>query len=235
MENFTINLPKHVAIIMDGNGRWARSHLLSKGFAHKKGAEVAIEITKHAKKIGVEYLTLYAFSSENWQRSEEEVTCLMDLFKYRLENNFEELIKDEIRVRFIGNRSKLSEDIRRLMERLENNSKQFKFTLIIAISYGSKDEIRQAAFDFAKNIQKNGIDPDSIDKGYFDRFFPTADIPDPDLLIRSGNEKRLSNFLLWQLSYTELYFIDKEWPSFSTTDLDLAIQEYNKRNRKYGK
>ncbi|WP_039456846.1 isoprenyl transferase [Candidatus Jidaibacter acanthamoebae] len=227
--------PKHIAIIMDGNGKWAKAKLLPKNLGHKKGAEAAEKIIKACRKMGVEYLTLYAFSSENWQRPEEEVKYLMNLLKDYLINNISKFIKEGIKVKFIGERTNLSTKIQELIDKAEKESMNNTFTLIIALSYGGRDEIRQAALNFAHYIQQENKNIKEIAKEEFDQFLYTNNIPDPDLLIRTGGEYRISNFLLWQLSYSELYFTDKLWPDFGEKELSEAINDYNKRTRRYGR
>jgi undecaprenyl diphosphate synthase len=225
-------VPKHVAIIMDGNGRWARSRSLPKAAGHKKGAEVSEMVVRHLKKLGVEYVTLYAFSSENWSRPEEEVQQLMDLFRNYLQKDAKRLIEEGIRLRFIGERHRLSPEIQRLMQEVEEKSAKHPFTLVLAISYGSRDEIRSTALELAKRALASGQEPVAED---FDKLMIASGVPDPDLLIRTSGEKRLSNFLLWQLAYAELYFADKFWPDITAADIDAAIADYCKRERRYGK
>jgi undecaprenyl diphosphate synthase len=224
-----IKIPKHIAIIMDGNGRWAKSKVLPKAAGHKKGAQVANEVVKYCKSFGVEYLTLYAFSSENWHRPKEEVDDLMNLLRSYLKKDINELIKEDVRIRFIGNREVIAPDIVELMVKTEELSKNNKFNLILAISYGSRDEIRNAALNFAKNFNKDSKLED------FDEYLYTKDIPDPDLLIRTSGEYRISNFLLWQLAYAELYFADVLWPAFGKEELIKAIESYSMRDRRFGK
>lgn len=230
-------LPQHIAIIMDGNGRWAQKRLLPKELGHKKGADTAIEIAKIAKQMGIKYLTLYTFSTENWQRDPQEVQYLLNLLKSKLRDNLEELLAERIRIKFIGDLSRFHEELRTLMHTAEEKSQQHNSntTLMIAVSYSSKDEIRHAACSFAQHIVKEGLEINNLDSNAFDQFFPNAAIPDPDLLIRTSGEKRLSNFMLWQLSYTELYFIDTLWPDFTEKDLREAIIDFNRRERRYGK
>ncbi len=219
-----ISVPNHIAIIMDGNRRWADKMLFPYKLGHQKGANVAKKIAIAAKKIGVKYLTLYAFSSENWQRPKGEVDDLMDLLKKYLSKNTKDLIKHEMKIKFIGARDVLDDAIVDLMDDIESQSMHYDFTLSIAISYGARDEIKEAAKKYAKESFN----------GSFDSFLYTAGTPDPDLLIRSGGDMRLSNFLLWQIAYTELIFSPKLWPDFSERDLSDAVEEYSKRKRKFG-
>ncbi len=226
------HVPNHIAIIMDGNGKWAKSRFLPKNMGHRKGVEAAEKIIKACQKLRVKYLTLYAFSSENWHREKEEVNYLMELLKDYLNNNIPKLIEQGIKVKFIGERDKLSQEIRDLMANAEEKSNDNDFTLVVAISYGGRDEIRQAALNFAKAIL---TEKSNLNKEDFDKYLYTYGIPDPDLLIRTGGEIRISNFLLWQLSYSELYFTDRLWPEFTEKDLIEAIDDYQKRVRKFGR
>ena len=229
---------KHIAIIMDGNGRWAKQRLLPKIIGHKNGVKSVEKIIESAQKLGIQYLTLYAFSSENWSRPQDEVNDLMSLFKHYLTTKAHKIIENGIRIIFIGNRSKISIDIVLLMEEIEEASKINQFTLIIAFSYGGRDEIREAALHmshFLISQKHNQNDIKNIEPNFFDQFINIHNIPDPDLLIRTGGDFRISNFLLWQLAYTELYFTNKLWPDFGHDDLLSAIYEFNSRERRYGK
>ncbi|MDF3048251.1 MAG: undecaprenyl diphosphate synthase [Candidatus Midichloriaceae bacterium] len=225
-----MKIPEHIAIIMDGNGRWASRLILPKKAGHKKGAQVAKQIVIDCKKLGVKYLTLYTFSSENWCRPKDEVADLMNLLREYLSSSAQELIKQDVRIRFIGRRSILDADIQELMYKVEEESKHHAFTLVLAINYGSHDELRDAAMEFANYKQQN---PDATAND-FEKFLYTKDIPNPDLLIRTGGELRISNFLLWQLAYTELYFTDTMWPEFSEKDLINAVEDFSSRERRYG-
>ncbi|WHQ46922.1 MAG: polyprenyl diphosphate synthase [Candidatus Midichloria sp.] len=226
-------IPNHIAIIMDGNGRWAKQRMIPKKLGHRQGMVAAEKIVEECKKIGVSYLTLYAFSLENWLRREEEVNDLMHLLRDYLNNRISELVESGIRLIFIGNRKLLPTDIQQKMLEVEDISKQNNFTLIMAISYGARDEIRRAAYNMADYILRNKISkvPDDM----FERFINPFNIPTPDLLIRTSGEQRLSNFLLWQLAYSELYFIEKLWPDFDKNDLIKAIEDFTSRERRYGK
>lgn len=232
-----MGIPKHIAIIMDGNGRWSANRGLPKTMGHRAGAETAEIICRHCKKLGIQYLTLYAFSSENWGRPKLEVTALMNLLREYLREKAPKLADEGIRLLFIGDHQKLDNDIIAMMQELQVRSAANKFTLVMAISYGSRDEIRAAAhamlLDYATKLRT----VDSAQPEEFDRYLQTVKlgIPDPDLLVRTSGEQRLSNFLLWQLAYAELYFAEKAWPDFTEKDLELAIEEYNKRERRYGK
>jgi len=229
-----LNIPKHIAIIMDGNGKWARSKLLPKNVGHKKGAAAAEKMIKACKELGVEFLTLYAFSTENWNRPKEEVDNLISLFRQYIKEKMPQLVEQNIKVQFIGSRDRLPVDIQASMQHMEMISINNPFTLIMAVSYGSRDDIRTAALNFAKRLYDNDRNPTEADISSFDSFLSTYSIPDPDLLIRTGGEIRVSNFLLWELSYTELYFTPVLWPEFGQNDLIHAIKEYSRRERKYG-
>ena len=227
---------EHIAIIMDGNGRWATAKGLPRTAGHKKGAEVVIDISKAAKEFGIKYLTLYAFSTENWKRSKEEVDTLMGLLRQYLSHDFEELQKNNIRIRFIGERDMLAADIVEKMENLEaltqNNTSA---TLQIALSYGSRAEIVHAVKEIALKIKNGDMSVKNIDEQTISDMLYTKDIPDPDILIRTSGEQRLSNYLLWQLAYTELFFTSTPWPDFTKAELKNIIETYQNRERRYGK
>lgn len=227
---------RHVAIIMDGNGRWAKNKGLPRSMGHKKGAEVLKDITKAAAEKGIKYLTLYAFSTENWQRSEEEVSYLMTLLRQYLKNDLKEIIDNQVRICFIGERYMLDDDIQQMMSDLENKTREFdKLTLCIALSYGSRQEIVSATRKIANSIKNGDISVEDIDINLFSSMLYTKDIPDPDLLIRTSGEKRLSNYLLWQLAYSEFIFTDVLWPDFTPEHLQQMIDNYKTRERRYGK
>ena len=219
---------------MDGNGRWAREKKLPKIIGYQKGIESAQKIIESSKDLGIKYLTLYAFSLENWQRPKEEVVKLMDMFRGYLKKDIEKLIKKDIRIIFIGDRSKLDEDIKISMKEAEDKSLKNSFCLIIAMSYGAKNEITRAILELSEQYDKESLNKNNIEE-LFESVINPHRIPNPDLLIRTSGEKRLSNFLLWQVAYTELYFINKYWPDFIKQDLLDAIDDFNKRERKYGK
>lgn len=228
-------IPSHVAIIMDGNGRWARQHSLSRLEGHKKGSDVARNIVTAAAKLGVSYLTLYAFSSENWRRDSQEVSGLMALLKHYLENDAEDLHKEGVRLKVIGERDLLPNTILDLIEHVEDLTKSNKtITLQMAISYGSRAEIVHAAKALAEKVRDRRLDPEAITEQIFEQHLYTAGIPDPDLLIRTSGEQRISNYLLWQLAYTELVFVDKFWPEFTQEDFMDAILTYQNRERRFG-
>ena len=227
-------LPQHIAIIMDGNGRWAKEKHLQKIIGYQKGIESAQKIIESSKELGIKYLTLYAFSLENWQRPKDEVAKLMDMFRGYLKKDIEKLIKKDIRIIFIGDRSKLDEDIKNSMKEAEEKSLKNSFCLIIAMSYGAKNEIARAILKLSEQYDKESLNKNNIEE-LFESVINPHSIPNPDLLIRTSGEKRLSNFLLWQIAYTELYFINKNWPDFAKQDLLDAIDDFNRRERKYGK
>lgn len=226
----------HIAIIMDGNGRWAKKRGLPRSMGHKKGAEAVKEITKAAANLGVKYLTLYAFSTENWNRDSEEVESLMDLLRQYLKSDLKEVQENGVRIRFIGERLMLASDIVESMNRLEAETAQNdKMTLCLAISYGSRQEIVNAARKIAELAKRGDIQPEDVDVKMFSGMLYTQDIPDPDLLIRTSGEQRLSNYLLWQLAYAEFFFSDVLWPDFDERTLTDIIADFKSRERRYGK
>ena len=227
---------KHIAIIMDGNRRWAKKHGMPQSFGHKKGAENVVKITRAMKESGVKYLTLYAFSTENWQRSQEEVDTLMQLLRDYLDKEFNEIMDNNVRIIFIGERYMLSEDIRQKMANIEQESANNKdLTLCIALSYGSRQEILVAVKKAMMLVSDKKIKPEDMTLEKFSSLLYTADIPDPDILIRTSGEQRISNYLLWQLAYTELFFTDTLWPDFDKKELIDIIQKFSTRERRYGK
>ena len=227
--------PAHVAIIMDGNGRWAKARGLPRIAGHHQGAEAVRRTVKHCREIGVSHLTIYAFSSENWKRPSAEVDDLMGLLKLYLDRELEELGRAGVRLRFIGVRRRLPADIIALVERAEERTRNNAgLTLTVALNYGGRHEIVKAARRLAKDAIAERIDPEDIDEELFADALDTAGLPDPDLLIRTSGEQRVSNFLLWQLAYTELVFIPVMWPDFTKDDLEVAIDEFHRRERRYG-
>jgi undecaprenyl diphosphate synthase len=230
------NKLQHIAIIMDGNGRWASRQGLPRSMGHKKGAEVVKEITKAAAEKGIKYLTLYAFSTENWQRSKEEVSYLMTLLRQYLKNDLKEIKENKVRIRFIGERYMLDKDIQQSMADLEEETAEFnKMTLCIALSYGSRQEIISAVKKTAQLIKNGDISVEDVDINLFSSMLYTKDIPDPDLLIRTSGEQRISNYLLWQIAYSEFAFTDVLWPDFTPELLQQMIDNFNTRERRYGK
>lgn len=230
-----LKVPQHVAIIMDGNGRWAREQSLSRLEGHKRGSEVAREIVTAASRIGISYLTLYAFSSENWRRDPNEVSGLMTLLKHYLESEAEEFHKEGVKLRVIGERELLPNTILTLVEQVEELTKANKtITLQMAISYGSRAEILHAVKQIGQKIRDHRLDPEKITEQIFEDHLYTAGIPDPDLLIRTSGEQRISNYLLWQLAYTEFLFVDKYWPDFTQEDFMKTLMTYQNRERRFG-
>lgn len=232
----TPQTPKHIAIIMDGNGRWANRRGLPRTAGHKQGAEAARRVVKNAAEMGVEFVTLFGFSSENWSRPESEIKELMSLLRYYLRSETAELHKSGARLRVIGNRAELDDDIIQLIENAEDLTKDNdKITLVIALNYGGRHDILQAAQRLAEKAVAEGRAPDmKVIEKEFPGFLMTAGIPEPDLLIRTSGEQRISNFLLWQCAYSELVFTDTLWPDFDRQDLELAVQDFARRERRFG-
>ncbi|PCI51345.1 MAG: di-trans,poly-cis-decaprenylcistransferase [Alphaproteobacteria bacterium] len=227
--------PVHVAIIMDGNGRWAKKRMLPKVAGHKRGADVVRKCVEDSIDLGIKYLTLYAFSSENWNRPEDEVSDLMNLLQRYLTREVEDLHKKNIRLAFIGNRSRLSADIRQLLEDAEKKTRDnTRLCLTLALSYGGRAEIIDAVRELAGKVKTGDIEPSDISEDIFASHLHTSDIPDPDLIIRTSGEQRISNFLLWQMAYAEFVFLDVLWPDFNREVLEKAVQEYCCRDRRYG-
>ena len=232
----THNTCNHIAIIMDGNGRWAKKRGMPRTYGHKKGAENVVNITRAMKDSGVKYLTLYAFSTENWQRSEDEVQALMQLLNDYLDNEFQEIMKNDVKIVFIGERYMLSLPLQQKIKSVEDKSKNNKsLTLCIALSYGSRQEILSAVKKISKLVKNGDLSEDEISIETISSQLYTKDIPDPDILIRTSGEQRISNYLLWQIAYTELFFTKTHWPDFSKDELLKIIDEYNNRERRYGK
>ncbi len=230
------NKLQHIAIIMDGNGRWAKRKGMPRSIGHKKGAETVKEITRAAGDLGVKYLTLYAFSTENWNRSPEEVDTLMGLLREYLKSDLQELQEKNVRIRFIGERDMLAQDIIDAMNKLENDTvKNTAMTLCIALSYGSRQEIISAVKKVATLAKRGDISVSDIDIKMFSDMLYTKDIPDPDLVIRTSGEQRVSNYLLWQIAYAEFYFTETLWPDFDKKALENIIKDFNSRERRYGK
>ncbi|OEJ68125.1 di-trans,poly-cis-decaprenylcistransferase [Magnetovibrio blakemorei] len=228
-------LPVHVAIIMDGNGRWASARGLPRTEGHRRGAESVRTVIKAASRLGVRYLTLFGFSSENWKRPSGEVMDLMGLLRLYLRKELAELHKQGVRFRVIGDRSRLSVDIQDLIIVAEQRTRaNVGLNLVLALSYGGRAEIVNSARNMAERVKSGELDPENIDEDLFAKSLETADIPDPDLLIRTSGEQRLSNFLLWQTAYTELVFTDTLWPDFRTEEFELALSQYQSRDRRYG-
>ena len=223
---------KHIAIIMDGNRRWAKEKFLPSAMGHQKGVDSLRSTMRLFDKFGIKHLTVYAFSTENWSRKKEEVEFLMGLLAKTLLNELDEMHKENVQIRFLGNISGLSEELQKIVKNAEEKTKDNTgVNLNIAFNYGSRDEITNAV----KEIVKKGIKPEDITEETISNYLYTKDIPDPDLLIRTGGEKRISNYLLWQLAYSELYVTDAYWPEFDEEELTKAIVEFEHRNRRFGK
>lgn len=228
-------VPVHVCVIMDGNGRWASSRGLPRAEGHRRGADAARAVIKEAARLGVKYLTLFGFSSENWKRPSGEVTDLMGLLRLYLRKELAELHKQGVRFRVIGERARLPEDVQELIATAEKRTQDNTgLNLVIALSYGARVEILNAAKTLAQKVKLGLLEASDIDEGVFSAHLETADIPDPDLLIRTSGEQRLSNFLLWQCAYTEFVFTDVLWPDFGAQDLRDAIETFQSRERRYG-
>ena len=227
--------PRHVAVIMDGNGRWAKSRNLPRIAGHRKGAEAVRELVRSCTELNIPFVTIYAFSSENWKRSPAEVSDLMSLLRLYLQRNVSDLHKEGVRIRFIGDRDRLDNGIKIMIsgaESLTNDNQNL--TVSIAMNYGSRREIVLAVRRIAEDVRSGNLDPDQVDEESFASYLDTAEIPDPDLLIRTSGEQRLSNFLLWQSAYTELVFVPTLWPDFDRKALLEAIGEFQRRDRRYG-
>ena len=230
-----MKIPQHVAIILDGNGRWAKSKGMPRTYGHIEGAKTVEKICEEAWKMGIKYLTVYAFSTENWKRSKEEVDALMKLLRNYMKNCLKTAEKNDMVVRVIGDKTGLDDDIREKIDELEKASaNNGGLNFQIAINYGSRDEIVRSVRKVMEDVKAGKIEADQMDEAMFDSYLDTAGIPSPDLLIRTSGEQRLSNFLMWQLAYTEFYFTDVPWPAFSKEDLEKAIEKYNSRDRRFG-
>lgn len=229
-----MRVPNHIAIILDGNGRWAKKRGMPRSFGHVKGCENLEDICEVAKELGVKYLTVYAFSTENWKRSKEEVDGLMKLFRNYLKKCIKISQKNNMRVKVIGDITAFDSDIQESIEKLEDFSKDFTdLHFQIALNYGSRDEITRAVNRMLED-QKDGKLETPVSEDTISDYLDTAGIPDPDLMIRTSGELRLSNYLLWQLAYSEFYFTDVPWPDFKKEELVKAIEKYNERDRRYG-
>jgi undecaprenyl diphosphate synthase len=232
----TDKLPSHIAIIMDGNGRWARQRGMDRIFGHQQGVNALREIIEAAAELKIRYLTLYAFSTENWGRPGDEVSALMEIMVQSLNNETDTLIKNNIRLIAIGDTKRLADDVRRrLMETIHLTSKATGLNLIVAMSYSSRWEITEAVKKLSAEIISGVVDRDSVNESNFEKYLTTYGIPDPELLIRTSGEIRISNFLLWQIAYTELYFTETLWPDFSKEEFYKAIIDFQKRERRFGK
>lgn len=230
-----MNVPQHVAIILDGNGRWAKSKGMPRNYGHAQGSKNVERICEEAWRLGIKYLTVYAFSTENWNRPQDEVDALMNLLRRYMKTCLTTASKNDMKVRVIGDITRLDEDIRsRILELEEATKNNGGLNFQIAINYGSRDELVRGIRRLAQDCVDNKQDPAEITEAVIERYLDTHGIPDPDLLIRTSGELRLSNYLLWQLAYAEFYFTDVPWPDFSKEELEKAIEQYNSRDRRYG-
>ena len=230
-----MNIPNHVAIILDGNGRWAKSKGMPRNYGHVQGAKNVEVICEEAYRMGISYLTVYAFSTENWNRPQDEVDALMKLLRNYMKTCLKTAAKNNMCVRVIGDKTRLDEDIRKRIDELEKaTAENTGLHFQIALNYGGRDEIRRAAIRIAGLVKDGKLEADEITEELISAHLDTAGIPDPDLLIRTCNEERISNFLLWQLAYTEFYFTPVAWPDFTKAELEKAVEAYNHRDRKYG-
>ena len=228
-------VPRHVAIILDGNGRWAKAKGMPRTYGHVKGCDNLEKICTVAKELGIKYLTVYAFSTENWKRSREEVDGLMKLFRNYMKKCIKISRDNKMRVRVIGDPRAFDQDLQDRIRELEEYSGQFdELHFQIALNYGSRDEITRAVRHMAEDVKKGTLSPEDITEDTISGYLDTRGLPDPDLLIRISGEERLSNFLMWQLAYTEFYFTDVAWPDFDKAEFVKAIEKYNKRDRRYG-
>lgn len=228
-------VPKHIAIIMDGNGRWAKSKGLPRSAGHVKGAANIETIARAMKKRGIKYLTIYAFSTENWIRPKDEVDKLMELLEEYLTKAYKNAEKNKMRLKVIGRRDNLNENLQKRIEETEEVTSVYDdLVLQVAFNYGSRDEIVRATKAISNDVVSGKLNTDDISEETISSYLDTKDVPDPDLLIRTSGEERLSNYLLWQLAYSEFYFSEVPWPAFSVKHLDEAIEEFNNRNRRYG-
>lgn len=236
MDISTLKIPTHVSIIMDGNGRWAKSKGKPRTFGHKRGAEVVMDICEDADDLGIKYLTIYAFSTENWSRPANEVKTLMLLFDKYLKICYDKAMKNNMRVRIIGDKQALSPTLQQSIHMLEQDTAQFTgFNLQIAINYGSRNEMLRAMKRLVQDYDEKKFSLEDIDESLYSSYLDTADIPDPDLMIRTSGEQRLSNYLMWQHAYSEFYFTDVPWPDFNKAELVKALEAYTNRDRRYGK
>ena len=230
-----MKIPQHVAIILDGNGRWAKSKGMPRNYGHTMGAKNVEVICKAAHDMGISYLTLYAFSTENWKRSQEEVSGIMTLLGRYLEEALRDMEKNRVHFVFFGDLSRLSPELQELCRNAEARSREYHEVQVnFCLNYGGRDEILRAARRFAQAVANGEQEPDQLDESLFSRYLYSAGVPDPELIIRPSGEKRTSNFLLWQSAYSEYVFQDVLWPDYSPRDLDAAIAEFHRRNRRFG-
>ena len=230
-----MKIPAHIAIILDGNGRWAKAKGMPRNYGHAQGSKNVERICEEAYRMGVKYLTVYAFSTENWNRPKDEVDALMKLLRNYMKTCLKTAAKNDMKVRVIGDKTGLDEDIRNRIAELEEATKDNGgLNFQIALNYGSRDEIVRAVRRVSEDVKEGKVKPEDIDEKMFETYLDTHGIPDPDLMIRTSGELRLSNYLLWQLAYTEFYFTDIPWPDFTKVELSKAIEQYNRRDRRYG-
>lgn len=230
-----MKIPAHIAIILDGNGRWAKAKGMPRNYGHAQGSKNVERICEEAYRMGVKYLTVYAFSTENWNRPKDEVDALMKLLRNYMKTCLKTAAKNDMKVRVIGDKTGLDEDIRNRIVELEEATKDNGgLNFQIALNYGSRDEIVRAVRRVSEDVKEGKVKPEDIDEKMFETYLDTHGIPDPDLMIRTSGELRLSNYLLWQLAYTEFYFTDIPWPDFTKEELSKAIEQYNRRDRRYG-
>lgn len=230
-----MKIPAHIAIILDGNGRWAKAKGMPRNYGHAQGSKNVERICEEAYRMGVKYLTVYAFSTENWNRPKDEVDALMKLLRNYMKTCLKTAAKNDMKVSVIGDKTGLDEDIRNRIAELEEATKDNGgLNFQIALNYGSRDEIVRAVRRVSEDVKEGKVKPEDIDEKMFETYLDTHGIPDPDLMIRTSGELRLSNYLLWQLAYTEFYFTDIPWPDFTKEELSKAIEQYNRRDRRYG-
>ena len=228
------NMPQHIAIIMDGNGRWAKKRGLPRTAGHAAGAESFRKIANYCRTLGVKYLTVYAFSTENWKRSEDEINGIMRLLRKYLDEAMRDMEKNRVRFCFFGDLSKLSPELQKLCQDAANRSADYDVQVNFCLNYGGRDEIVHAARAFAQEVAEGKRQPEELTENLFDNYLFSAGVPDPELIIRPSGEMRISNFLLWQCAYSEFIYMNVLWPDFGPEDLDAAIEEYHRRNRRFG-
>lgn len=234
-EKLGLDIPEHVGIILDGNGRWAKKRHMPRNFGHLQGSRVLEQICDDADEIGIKYLTVYVFSTENWKRSAKEVDGLMKILRNYLKDCIKRANKNNMKVRILGKKERLDEDIIKSIDELEKASAgNTGLVFQVALNYGGRDEIVRAVRKLAKDVRDNGLNPDSVDEKMFESYLDTAGVPDPDLIIRTSGEKRISNFLMWQSAYSEFDFPEILWPDFNKNRLIEAVERYNKRDRRFG-
>ncbi len=233
-EENRLSPPKHIAIIMDGNGRWAKKRGLPRTAGHAAGSETLRRIAAHCNRLGVQYLTVYAFSTENWKRSEEEIAGIMGLLRRYLQEAWRDMEKNKVRFQVFGDLSRLDPELQTMILKAQEKSRAYSSQLNVCLNYGGRDEILRAARRFAEDVAQGKQTPEALSETLFSDYLDSAGVPDPELIIRPSGEQRLSNFLLWQCAYSEFVFMDVLWPDFTGEDLDRAIEEYHRRNRRFG-